>query len=83
VAVAEVYNHDPPEVRDIKDRIEPIMSEGIDLFKIGRFDAALSKFQEAQSIFPRDLPLHLLMTSLRETLEQGQAVKGVSLLHFK
>jgi len=83
VAVAEVYNHDPPEVRDIKDRIEPIMSEGIDLFKTGRFDAALSKLQEAQSIFPRDLPLHLLMTSLRETLEQGQLVKGVSLLHFK
>jgi hypothetical protein len=83
VAVAEVYNHDPPEVRDIKDRIEPIMSEGIDLFKAGRFDAALSKFQEAQSIFPKDLPLHLLMTSLRETLEQSQIVKGVTLLDFK
>lgn len=83
VAVAEVYNHDPPEVRDIKNRIEPIMSEGIDLFKAGRLDAALSKFQEAQSIFPQDLPLHLLMTSLRETLEQGQIAKGVTLLDFK
>ena len=83
VAVAEVYNHDPPEVRDIKDRIEPIMSEGIDLFKAGRLDAALSKFQEAQSIFPRDLPLHLLMTSLRQTLEQGEKVKGAALLDFR
>jgi Flp pilus assembly protein TadD len=78
-----VYNHDPPEVRNLKDRIEPIMSEGINLFKAGRFDAALSKFQEAQSILPQDLPLHLLITSLRQTLGQGEKAKGVTLLNFK
>jgi two-component system sensor histidine kinase ChiS len=74
LAITEVYNHDPPEVR---------MSEGIDLFKAGRFDAALSKFQEAQSILPQDLPLHLLITSLRQTLGQGEKAKGVTLLNFK
>ena len=83
LAITEVYNHDPPEVRNLKDRIEPIMSEGIDLFKAGRFDAALSKLQEAQSILPQDLPLHLLITSLRQTLGQGEKAKGVTLLNFK
>jgi hypothetical protein len=46
-------------------------------------DAALSKFQEAQPIFPQDLPLSLLITSLRKALEQGQTVKGAALLDFK
>jgi adenylate cyclase len=83
VAVAEVYNHDPPELRNLKDRIEPILSEGIKLFKTGLLEDAFSKLQEAQSILPQDLPLHLLITSLRETLGQGQKAKGVTLLNFK
>jgi class 3 adenylate cyclase len=83
VAIAEVYNHDPQELRDIKDRIKPIMSEGIDLFEADRFEDALSKFQEAQTLFPQDLPLQLLITSLRQALEQGQKVKGAILLDFR
>jgi len=83
VGVIEVYDQDSPEVRNLKDRIEPIMAEGIDLFKNGRMDAALSKFQEAQPIFPQDLPLSLLITSLRKALEQGQTVKETALLDFK
>jgi class 3 adenylate cyclase len=83
VAISEVYNHDPPEVRNLKDRIEPIMSEGIDLFKIGRMDAALSKFQEAHSLFPLDLPLHLLITSLKQTLGQEEKGTKVTLLDLR
>jgi hypothetical protein len=83
VAVAEVYNHDPPELRNLKDRIEPILSEGIKLFKTGLLEDAFSKLQEAQSILPQDLPLHLLITSLRQTLGQGQKAKGVTLLDFR
>jgi class 3 adenylate cyclase len=83
VAVVEVYDQDSPEVRNLKDRIEPIMAEGIVLFRDGRFDAALSKFEEAQPIFPQDLPLNLLITSLRHALKQGRAVKGSALLSLK
>ena len=61
----------------------PRMSEGIELFKAGRLDDALSNFQEAQLIFPQDLPLRLLVTSLRNALEQGQPVKGAALLDFR
>jgi hypothetical protein len=60
-----------------------MMSEGIELFKAGRLDDALSKFQEAQLIFPQNLPLRLLVTSLRNALEQGQPVKGAALLDFR
>lgn len=72
VAITEVYNHDPPEVRNLKDRVAPIMSEGIDLFNVGQRDAALSKFQEAHSLYPLDLALHLLTTSLKQTLDQEE-----------
>lgn len=83
IGIVEVYDQDLPEVRDLKERIEPMMSEGIELFKAGRLDDALSKFQEAQLIFPQDLPLRLLVTSLRNALEQGQPVKGAALLDFR
>ena len=83
IGIVEVYDQDPPEVRDLKERIEPMMSEGIELFKAGRLDDALSKFQEAQLIFPQDLPLRLLITSLQNALEKGQTFKGAALLDFR
>jgi adenylate cyclase len=83
VAVAEVYNHDPSELQNLKGRIEPIMSEGIDLFKAGHLEDAFSKLREAQSIFPQDLPLHLLITSLGQTLGRGEKARGVTLLDFR
>lgn len=83
ISIVEVYDHDPPKVQDLKDQIKPIMAEGIDLFKANCLEAALSKFQEAQSIFPEDMPLRLLITSLKHALEQGQTVKGAALLDFR
>jgi adenylate cyclase len=82
IGIIEVYDQDPPEVRLLKDQIEPIMSEGLECFKAGHLDAAMSNFKKAQAIFPQDLPLCLLMTSLQNVLEQGQAVKGCVLLNF-
>ncbi len=82
VVISEVYNHDPQESRDAKDRIKPIMSEGFDLFEAGRFEDALLKFQEAQSVVPQDPSLRLLIASLRRTLEQGQQVTRRLLLDF-
>jgi adenylate cyclase len=76
VDIVEVYDHDPPEIRDLKDLVKPIMAEGIDLVKAGQHEAGLMKFEQAQSIFPQDIPLRLLITSSRYTLEQGQAFKG-------
>ena len=39
---------------------------------VGQRDAALSKFQEAHSLYPLDLALHLLTTSLKQTLDQEE-----------
>jgi len=79
----EVYDHDPPEVRTLKDRIGCILTEGVGLVRTGHLEAALEKFQEAQLVSPQDLPLYLLINSLRTALERGQAIKGVALLDLR
>jgi class 3 adenylate cyclase len=83
LTIIEVYDQDQPEIRNLKDRIGPIMAEGIELFESNRFDAASSKFQEAQSIFPQDLPLRLLSASSGQALKRGPVVKGKVLLDFR
>ncbi len=79
----EVYDQDPPEVRNLKDRMGCILTEGMGLVRAGHLGHALAKFQEAQSIFPHDLPTHLLLTSLRNLLEQGHAIQRTLLLDLR
>ena len=83
IGIIEVYDQDSPEVRHLKDQIEPIMSEGIEFLKGGHLDTAMLNFKKAQAIFPQDLPLRLLIASLQKTLEQGQAIQGSALLDFR
>jgi adenylate cyclase len=83
IGIIEVYDQDPPEVRHLKDQIEPIVSEGIEFFKAGHLDAAMANFKKAQDIFPQDLPLRLLIASLQNSLEQGQTMQGSALLDFR
>ncbi len=82
IGIVEVYDQDPPEVRYLKDQIEPIMSEGIEFFKAGRLDDAMSNLKRAHVIFPQDLPLRFLMSSLQNALEQGEMIKGCALLNL-
>jgi len=79
----EVYDQDPPEVRNLKDRIMPIMSEGINLVRSSHLEAALTKFEEVRPVCPDDLPLRLLIASLRSALEQGQTIRGAALLDLR
>jgi adenylate cyclase len=83
LTIFEVFDHDPPEVRNLKDRIMPIMSEGINLVRASHFEAALTKFEEVRSVFPHDLPLCLLIASLRSALEQEQPIRGAALLDLR
>jgi class 3 adenylate cyclase len=83
VSMIEVYDQDPPEVQHLKNRIEPLIEEGIELFKTGRFETALSKFQEAQNIYPKDLSLQLHITSISNALDSGKRIKGSALLDFQ
>jgi adenylate cyclase len=83
VGIVEACDHEPPGVRHLKSQVEPFIGEGIEFFKAGRFEAALSKFQMAQKIFPRDLPLQLLMTSTQGALDRGEMVKGAALLDLR
>jgi hypothetical protein len=59
------------------------MAEGIKLYETDHLDDALSKLLEAQSIFPQDPPLRLLVTSLEQALEQKPRVKRTVLLDFR
>ena len=79
----EVYDQDPPEVRNLKDRVGCILTEGVGLVRTGHLEAALTKFQEAQSISPEDLPTRLLLTSLTNIMEQKQTVQKVTLLDLR
>jgi hypothetical protein len=83
VGIIEVYDQDPPEVKHLKTRIEPLIGEGVALFKGGLFEAALSKLQVAQTIYPQDLTLQLLITSIRGALNTGGMGEGVALLDFR
>jgi class 3 adenylate cyclase len=79
----EVFDHDPPEVRTLKDRIGSILTEGVELVRTGHLEAALAKFQEAQSISPQDFPTTLLMASLEKLLEQNQTIREGVLLDLR
>jgi class 3 adenylate cyclase len=79
----EVFDQDPPEVRNLKDRTESILTEGMGLVRKGHLEAALTKFQEAQSLFPQDPPLRLLLNSLNHALEQHLQVTGAVLLDLR
>ena len=79
----EVYDQDPPEVRNLKDRVGCILTEGVGLVRTGHLEAALAKFQEAQSISPEDLPTRLLLTSLTNVMEQKQTVQKATLLDLR
>jgi len=83
LTVFEVYDQDPPEVRNLKDRIEPIMSEGIRLIRAGDLESALTKLQEVQPLVPQDQPLRLLINSLRNALERGQSARGAAFLDLR
>jgi adenylate cyclase len=83
VSIIEVCDQEPPEVQHLKNRIEPLIGEGIELFKAGRFEAALLKFEMAQDIYPQDLSLQLHITSIRGALDSGKMIKGTALLDFR
>ncbi len=83
VGIIEVCDHEPPGVQHLKSQVEPFIGEGIEFFKAGRFEAALSKFQSAQDIYPQDLPLQVLMASTKGALDRGEMVVGAALLDFR
>ncbi len=83
IGIIEVYDQDPPELRHLKDQVEPILSEGIEFLKAGHLDSALSNFQKAQAVLPQDLPLSLLTTSIQNALRDGHPIKGSVLLDFR
>ncbi|HUL23187.1 MAG TPA: adenylate/guanylate cyclase domain-containing protein [Thermodesulfobacteriota bacterium] len=83
VGIIEVYDQNPPEVQHLKSRVAPLMEEGLELFRGGQVEAALSKLQVAQCIYPQDLPLQLLITSIRGGLDRGGSGDRAALLDFR
>jgi adenylate cyclase len=83
LTIFEVFDHDPPELRSLKDQVGPIMTEGIGLIRHGHLEPALSKFQEAQFILPQDMPTLLIIASLKKFLEQNRTLTEVALLDLR
>jgi len=81
--ISEVFDHDPLDIRTLKDRAAPMMTEGISLCKAGHFQAALSILCKTQSFFPQDQPLRLLVTHLKRAIELGEISKETSFLDFR
>lgn len=83
LTIFEVFDQDPPELQILKDRITPIMAEGMGLVRTGRLRDALAKLQEVPSIFPQDRPTLLLIASLKNVLEQNRTLAGAALLDLR
>jgi class 3 adenylate cyclase len=83
VSIIEVYDQDPPEVQHLKNRVTSLIEAGIEHFKAGHYETALSKFQEAQNIYPQDLPVQLHIASIKGALDDGKMTTGTVLLDFR
>jgi len=83
LTIFEVYDQDPPELQDLKDRIRPILAEGMGLVRTGNLRGGLAKFQEISSIFPQDMPTLLLIASLKNVLEKNRTHTRTALLDFR
>ncbi len=81
--IFEVYDEDLSEVKRLKDQILPLITEGFQLMEKNKIPTALQKFQEAHSLFPEDLPLRHLISSLNQILENGEIKKPHALLDFR
>jgi len=81
--IFEVYEQNSTPIKNLKDRVRPLMTEGFHLIRHGHLGAALSKFQEAQSISPQDIPTLLIIASLKNVLEQNRTLTGTALLDLR
>lgn len=72
IAIHEVYDNDPFEIKNLKDRVSPLITEGIEYYKKGDFGKALSKLAEARNLFPHDRAIELLIDSINKTLEKDE-----------
>jgi class 3 adenylate cyclase len=79
----EVYDQDGIEIRNLKDRIGPIVNEGIEIFKRGLFYEALSLIEKAQKIYPKDIPTQLLITAIRNSIKHGVTDKKSIMLDLR
>lgn len=82
ISLFEIYDHNPSEIRQLKDQIKPLVSEAIESLKEGHFDKAFSNLNQARKIYPQDLPLRLLITSLQDALEKGETIRRDALLNY-
>lgn len=85
IAISEVYDNDPIEIRNLKDRVSPLILEGIEYFKSGFLEEAFSKFEQAKTILPQDEAISLIINSLKKSSKQGDDKKikiAVSLNHY-
>lgn len=81
IGLYEVYDHNPSEIRHLKDQIEPLVSKAIGTLKEGHPDKALTYLNKAQGIYPQDLPLRFLITSLQDALKKGKSIQGDAILN--
>lgn len=69
LAIFEVYDADPEELRRAKDDSKHLLARGIIRYKMGNFEEARSVFQEVQAICPDDRLVKIYLNRCRKYLE--------------
>ncbi len=83
ITLFEVYDQDVIEMRNLKDRIGPIVNEGIEIFKRGLIHEALLKIEEAQRISPQDIPTQFLIKAIKNRIRDGNVDSKSIILDFR
>ncbi len=60
VKIYEIYNHEPPSIIALKDKIKPLYEKGLELFYEKNFSDCATILEEASNLYPEDKPLQII-----------------------
>ena len=80
VKLYEAFDNDPPEVRNAKSEIAPLMNSALKMYKAGEFEQALEIFKVCASKCPEDSipPIYIKRCSTFLRIPPGPGWTGVS-----
>jgi len=82
VLIYECFDMDPPELRELKRNMIPELTAGLALYKMGKFDRALQRFEHCQEMTPGDNIPAIYIHRCTEFLKHppGEEWTGITIL---
>jgi class 3 adenylate cyclase len=71
IKIFEVFDADPTEVIEKKERMKPVFEQAIESYRNRRFQEAINSFRECQKILPQDSVLSILIKRCEKYLAEG------------